>query len=117
MIIFVYEGLILKYNNIESARNIYFTSILIVPVIFIKILQSKKTISYRMSNLFRSLSLGIYCSHALFIMIFNTLYQIDILEYFLIKRFLFVCITSIFYSYILYKIKNKKKSFKYVSIE
>lgn len=105
-IMFFSEGIILKYNNINTARNIYFTSVLIVTIVFIRLLKSDKVIKYSTSKLLRSLSLGIYCSHALFIMIFNKIYTTDKLEGFYIIRFLFVSISSIIFSYFLYKHKD-----------
>lgn len=105
-IMFFAEGFRLNYINIETARNVYCTSIVIVPLIFIRLLQSNKVINYDTSKLLRNLSLGIYYSHVLFIMIINRIYVFNNLEYFNIIRFLFVSIGSISFSYFLYKNKN-----------
>ncbi|GKU26443.1 acyltransferase family protein [Clostridium folliculivorans] len=65
---FVFEAYYLIANNIPRDNNMYISLVLLVPFIFMGLLNSKKVISQRKSKLYRDMSLWIYCIHELFMM-------------------------------------------------
>ncbi|MBL4931154.1 acyltransferase family protein [Clostridium paridis] len=64
-VIFGIEAYLLIVNNIPIDHNMYISLALVVPFIFIGLLNSKIGISERRSKLFRDMSLWIYCIHEL----------------------------------------------------
>ncbi|MBB6714229.1 TraB/GumN family protein [Clostridium gasigenes] len=63
-----FEAYTLIINKIPADYNIYISLALLVPFIFIWALKCKINISDRNSNLFRDMSLWIYCVHELIMM-------------------------------------------------
>lgn len=109
-ILYFAEGMILKLYNIGASRNMYITFIILIPIMFITLLNIKVNIKVKYSNLLKELSLGIYCVHALIIMIVNQLfsfYNIDIGVLNNMVKFLIVIMLSIVITISLIKCKSK----------
>jgi Uncharacterized protein conserved in bacteria len=64
-VIFGVEAYLLITNNIPIDQNMYASLVILVPLIFIGLLNSKLSISERKSKLFRDMSLWVYCTHEL----------------------------------------------------
>lgn len=62
-IIFALEAYLLNSSNISIDTNMYISLLLLVPVIFIWLLNSNLQINERTSNILREMSLWIYCVH------------------------------------------------------
>lgn len=103
------ESLLLEVYKIGTGRNIYFMLPIVGALVFICGLNCNIKLNSFMTKVFGRLSLGIYCSHALFIIIFN--YSIDFLNinYIYINKikFLVVLISSLILSLILIKSNTK----------
>ncbi|MBK1810470.1 acyltransferase family protein [Clostridium sp. YIM B02505] len=67
-IVFALEAYYLITNNIPRDNNMYISLVVLVPFLFIGLLNHKKMISQRKSKLYRDMSLWIYCIHELFMM-------------------------------------------------
>jgi surface polysaccharide O-acyltransferase-like enzyme/uncharacterized protein YbaP (TraB family) len=67
-IAFAFEAYCLITNNIPRDNNMYISLAVLVPFIFMGLLNSEKVISQRKSKLYRDMSLWIYCIHELFMM-------------------------------------------------
>lgn len=72
-ILFAAEAYLLNSKNIPIDTNMYISLALLVPVIFVWLLNMKVQISERTSNILREMSLWIYCVHET-IMIFFMIY-------------------------------------------
>ncbi|MDD7794073.1 TraB/GumN family protein [Clostridium sp. 'White wine YQ'] len=73
-VIFGVEAYLLITNNIPVDNNMYVSLVILVPFIFIGLLNSKLSISERKSKLFRDMSLWVYCIHELLMGIIATLF-------------------------------------------
>ncbi|MBL4931153.1 acyltransferase family protein [Clostridium paridis] len=73
-VIFGVEAYLLITNNIPIDHNMYVSLIILVPFIFIGLLNSKLSISERKSKLFRDMSLWVYCIHELLMVIIATMF-------------------------------------------
>lgn len=107
-ILFIAESTILEFYNIGKGRNIYIMLTFITPLVFIKLLHLRYDISPGTAKLLRQLSLSIYCSHVIFILIFNKLIERIQYEgpYINLFKFFFVCILSFLFSFLLEIIKE-----------
>lgn len=98
-ILFIIEALVLKYKKIGIARNMYIVLIILVPIIFIRLLQSKIEIKESISIRLQKYSTVIYCTHALFIIIFNRFLNISNLYLFILVTLFSLCIAVILTKY------------------
>ncbi len=62
-ILFAFEAYFLNLSSISIDTNMYISLLLLVPVIFIWLLNMNVKINERTSNIFREMSLWIYCVH------------------------------------------------------
>ncbi|WP_195263510.1 acyltransferase family protein [Clostridium sp. 1001275B_160808_H3] len=91
------EGYLLNANNIAIDTNMYISLILLVPAIFLCLLNLKFEISERTSNILREMSLWVYCVHET-IMLMLLIY---VGNFNTIMMFLIVSSISIFIAYLI----------------
>lgn len=97
------EAYLLNANNIAIDTNMYISLILLVPAIFICLLNLKFEISERTSNILREMSLWVYCVHET-IMLMLLIY---VGNFNTIMMFLIVSSISIFIAYLISSKKVK----------
>ncbi|WP_195430509.1 acyltransferase family protein [Clostridium sp. D46t1_190503_E9] len=91
------EAYLLNANNIAIDTNMYISLILLVPAIFLCLLNLKFEISERTSNILREMSLWVYCVHET-IMLMLLIY---VGNFNTIMMFLIVSSISIFIAYLI----------------
>lgn len=96
-ILFVVEACLLNLNNIPIDTNMYISLVLLVPVIFVWLLNMNVQISERTSNILREMSLWVYCVHET-IMIALMIYGKFTTT---MMRFLIVSLLSTFIAYLI----------------
>ena len=104
----VLEAYLLKYKLNVTTFNMYFTSVLVYPLIFILILKFNNRVQYKFKYI-RDLSMNIYFSHGIFLIIYRYIFNyFDINGVFGISfiKFIFVTISSILFSLAIIFIKN-----------
>lgn len=107
-LIMVLEAYLLKYKLNVTTFNMYFTSVLVYPLIFILILKFNNRVQYKFKYI-RDLSMNIYFSHGIFLIIYRYIFNyFDINGVFGISfiKFIFVTISSILFSLAIIFIKN-----------
>ncbi|MBU3108592.1 acyltransferase family protein [Clostridium gasigenes] len=67
------EAFTLYYNKISLDYNMYLSLVIVAPIIFIWALNSKLKVKENTMKLCRELSIGIYCSHQIIMLIIITL--------------------------------------------
>lgn len=109
--ILLLETYFLEMSNIGFGRNMLMSFIILIPCLFIWLLNLKCYIIGRMSKMLRDLSLTIYCSHALFIMVLDKIFamlEINIAEGDKILQFFIVTAASVLLGIIMQKMKERK---------
>ena len=110
IILLLIEAFTLINLNIPIDYNMYISVIFSAPLIFMWALNSKVKISDKACKICRDLSLGIYCSHQMFIMILFFLLGSLMQNTFL--KFILTLLTSSVFIIILRKFKLTKKMLK-----
>lgn len=104
------EVFLLETITVTRGHNMYISLLIVAPIVFISSLNSKIRISIEWSQMFRDMSLAIYCCHYVFIIMFDEICsRFGIVEnyYFGIVKFMLVLVLSII-STILLKNLNLK---------
>lgn len=107
-LIMVLEAYLLKYKLNVTTFNMYFTSILVYPFIFILMLRFNTREEYKFKYI-RDLSMNIYFSHGIFLIIYRYIFNyFDINGGFGISfiKFILVILSSVLFCLIINYIKN-----------
>lgn len=110
MVFFVVESSIVKKYNWAKECDMYFTTIFLVSIIVIILLNNNIKVSSKTSKLLKQLSIGIYCSHDLFLSIYTKgLIIVNVIDkpYANLLIFIFTTISSIGLTLLIRKSKIK----------
>lgn len=108
IVILLIEVTILKQLDIAKDYNIIYSLIFLVPVIFIFLLNLNIKINYN-SKILRDLSLYMYCSHGLFMILFRKIYfffGLDGIRFINLVNFIMVSTSTIILSFFMIKIQK-----------
>ncbi|GFP75500.1 acyltransferase family protein [Clostridium fungisolvens] len=94
IIILLVETFILNKNGIAKDANMYLSSIIAVPLIFIWAINYNKNISTRISKTCREYSVGLYCSHQI-IMLWIGMFVPILFANTVIRFILTLCISAL----------------------
>lgn len=100
------EAFVLYYNKISIDYNMYLSLIVVAPIIFIWALNSKVKFKESTMKLCRELSLGIYCSHQIIMLLIFTL--LPFLAVNTVLRFVLTLVISTLITLLLRKFKYTK---------